>query len=76
TAYEFPSAEQVEAGGLDMALCGALLDKAVLGYESSGQVPLAEMIHRGLAVRRGTPKPFVVVDMPVGAVGIAITQDV
>ncbi len=33
------------------------------------------MIHHGRAVRRGAPNTFVVVDMPIGAVGISMTQD-
>ncbi|SUK61622.1 3-methyl-2-oxobutanoate hydroxymethyltransferase [Staphylococcus aureus] len=47
----------------------------VLGYESTVQVTLADMIHHGRAVRRGAPNTFVVVDMPIGAVGISMTQD-
>ena len=39
------------------------------------QVTLADMIHHGRAVRRGAPNTFVVVDMPIGAVGISMTQD-
>ncbi len=75
TAYDFPSAKQVEAAGIDMILVGDSLGMTVLGYESTVQVTLADMIHHGRAVRRGAPNTFVVVDMPIGAVGISMTQD-
>lgn len=66
TAYDFPSAKQVEAAGIDMILVGDSLGMTVLGYESTVQVTLADMIHHGRAVRRGAPNTFVVVDMPIG----------
>ena len=69
----FPSAKQVEAAGIDMILVGDSLGMTVLGYESTVQVTLADMIHHGRAVRRGAPNTFVVVDMPI--VGISMTQD-
>ena len=47
----------------------------VLGYENTVQVTVEDMIHHGKAVRRGAPNTFVVVDMPIGTVGICDEDD-
>lgn len=57
-----------------MILVGDSLGMTVLGYESTVQVTLADMIHHGRAVRRGAPNTFVVVDMLIGAVGISMNN--
>lgn len=64
TAYDFPSAKQAEQAGVDMILVGDSLGMVVLGYESTTEVTLEDMIHHAKAVRRGAPNTFVVVDMP------------
>lgn len=64
TAYDYPSAKQAEAAGIDMILVGDSLGNVVLGYDSTIQVKVEDMIHHGKAVRRGAPETFVVVDMP------------
>lgn len=76
TAYDYPSAKQAEQAAIDMILVGDSLGMTVLGYESTVQVTLDDMIHHGKAVRRGAPDTFVVVDMPIGTVGVNDTQDV
>ena len=70
TAYDYPSAKQVEAAQIDMILVGDSLGMTVLGYESTVDVTLEDMLHHSRAVRRGAPNTFVVVDMPFGSVGI------
>lgn len=47
----------------------------VLGYETTAQVTLDDMIHHGQAVRRGADDTFVVVDLPIGAVGVSAEHD-
>lgn len=64
TAYDFPSAKQVEQAGADVILVGDSLGMVVLGYDSTTQVTMDDMIHHGRAVRRGAKDTFVVVDMP------------
>ncbi|ATD30477.1 3-methyl-2-oxobutanoate hydroxymethyltransferase [Macrococcoides bohemicum] len=75
TAYDYPSARQVEKAGIDTILVGDSLGMTVLGYDTTVQVTLDDMIHHGRAVRRGAPNTFVIVDMPIGSVGISMEQD-
>lgn len=76
TAYDYPSAKQVEAAGIDMILVGDSLGMTVLGYESTVQVTLEDMIHHSKAARRGAPNTFIVSDLPIGTVGVSIEHDV
>lgn len=64
TAYDYPSAKQAEKAGIDMILVGDSLGMVALGYESTTEVTMDDMIHHAQAVRRGAPNTFVVVDMP------------
>ncbi|WP_339227157.1 3-methyl-2-oxobutanoate hydroxymethyltransferase [Oceanobacillus sp. FSL K6-2867] len=64
TAYDYPSAKHAEQSGIDMILVGDSLGMVVLGYDSTVQVKVDDMIHHGKAVRRGSPNTFTVVDMP------------
>lgn len=76
TAYDYPSAKQAEAAQIDTILVGDSLGMTVLGYESTVQVTVADMIHHTKAVRRGAPDTFVIVDVPFGAVGVSEAQDI
>lgn len=67
TAYDYPSAKQSEQAGLDTILVGDSLGMTVLGYESTVQVTMADMVHHTRAVRRGAPDTYVVVDLPFGS---------
>src|SRR5699024_5803845 len=64
TAYDYPSAKQVEEAKADTILVSDSLGMVVLGYASTTQVTLNDMIHHGKAVRRGAKDTFVIVDMP------------
>ncbi|HLR41889.1 MAG TPA: 3-methyl-2-oxobutanoate hydroxymethyltransferase [Pseudogracilibacillus sp.] len=64
TAYDYPSAKHAETAGVDTILVGDSLGMVVLGYDSTTQVTLDDMIHHAKAVRRGAKNTFVVVDMP------------
>src|SRR5690625_750534 len=64
TAYDYPSAAQVEAAGADMILVGDSLGMVTLGYDSTVQVTVTDMIHHAKAVKRGAKNSFVAVDMP------------
>lgn len=64
TAYDYPSAKMAEKAGVDTILVGDSLGNVVLGYDSTVQVTVNDMIHHGKAVRRGAPSTYLVVDMP------------
>lgn len=67
TAYDYPSAKLAEEQEVDMILVGDSLGMVVLGYDSTVQVTVEEMIHHGKAVRRGAKDTFMVVDLPFGS---------
>ncbi|EHC2042286.1 3-methyl-2-oxobutanoate hydroxymethyltransferase [Listeria monocytogenes] len=64
TAYDYPSAKNVEQAEADMILVGDSLGMVVLGYDSTVPVTMHDMIHHTKAVKRGALDTFVVTDMP------------
>jgi 3-methyl-2-oxobutanoate hydroxymethyltransferase len=64
TAYDAPSARVADRAGADIILVGDSLANVVLGYESTPQVTMDEMIHHTAAVTRTGPRALVVGDMP------------
>jgi 3-methyl-2-oxobutanoate hydroxymethyltransferase len=64
TAYDALFARLVAAAGVDAILVGDSLGNVILGYESTLPVTLDQMIHHGAAVRRGTERALLVVDLP------------
>lgn len=67
TAYDYPSAKLAEEAGVDVILVGDSLGMVVLGYDSTVNVTIEDMIHHGKATRRGARDTFLVVDMPFGS---------
>ncbi|WP_226034710.1 3-methyl-2-oxobutanoate hydroxymethyltransferase [Aquibacillus saliphilus] len=72
TAYDYPSAKISEEAEIDMILVGDSLGMVVLGYDSTIQVTIDDMIHHSKAVTRGAKDTFVVVDMPFMSYHISI----
>jgi 3-methyl-2-oxobutanoate hydroxymethyltransferase len=72
TAYDYPSAKMVEQAGADLILVGDSLGMVVLGYESTTDVTVSDMVHHAKAVRRGATDTFIVVDMPFMSYHISI----
>ncbi len=64
TAYDAPTARLAAESGIDMLLVGDSVGTAVLGYESTVPVTLADIIHHAKAVRRGAPNAHIVADLP------------
>ncbi|MCE4608285.1 MAG: 3-methyl-2-oxobutanoate hydroxymethyltransferase [Caldisphaeraceae archaeon] len=64
TAYDYPTAKIVDSAGVDLVLVGDSLGMVVLGYPSTLQVTMEEMIIHTKAVCNANPKAVVVTDMP------------
>jgi len=67
TAYDYPMAHAVESAGIDMILVGDSVANVVLGFESTKDVTMDQMIYHASAVRRGAPHTFLIGDMPYEA---------
>ena len=64
TAWDYLSAQLVDAADVDIALVGDSLAMPVLGYDTTVPLTLEEIIHHAKAVRRGLSAAFMVVDLP------------
>lgn len=66
TCYDYQTAQMLNETELDLILVGDSVGNVILGYETTVEVSLEEMITFGAAVKRGADQKFVVVDMPFG----------
>lgn len=64
TAYDFPTAQILDAAGVPVLLVGDSLGRNVLGYANELPVSMEEMLHHVKAVTRGTDRAMVVADLP------------
>ena len=64
TAYDYPTAQLAEEGGVDSILVGDSLAMVVLGHENTLSVTMDEMLHHCRAVKRGASIPLLIGDMP------------
>jgi len=71
TAYDAPSARLADAAGVDGLLVGDSAAMTVLGYDSTVQVTVDEMLMLTRAVTRSVRRPLVVADMPFGSFQIS-----
>lgn|SRR5690625_98546 len=76
TAYDYPSAKLAEAANVDMILVGDSLGMVVLGYSSTVQVTMNDMIHHAKAARRGAENTFIVVDMPFMSYHVSLEESI
>jgi 3-methyl-2-oxobutanoate hydroxymethyltransferase len=64
TAYDYPTAQILDAAGIPVLLVGDSVARNVLGYPNELPVTMEEMLHHTRAVARGTERAMVVGDMP------------
>jgi 3-methyl-2-oxobutanoate hydroxymethyltransferase len=64
TAYDFPTAQLVDAAGVEGILVGDSLSMVVQGHESTLPVTLDQMIYHAEMVGRAVEHALVIVDMP------------
>jgi 3-methyl-2-oxobutanoate hydroxymethyltransferase len=76
TAYDHPSAEVVDAAGVDIVLVGDSAANVVLGYPTTVAVTTDELLVLVRAVRRGLRRPLLVADLPFGSYEVSDEQAV
>lgn len=64
TAYDYPTAVFADRAGIDMLLVGDSAAMTMLGYSSTVEIGMDEMLVFARAVRRGAKRTFVVGDLP------------
>ncbi len=64
TAYDYPTGKVADLAGVDMILVGDSLAGVVLGYETTNEVTVEDMIHHIAAVSRSKPQALLIGDMP------------
>jgi 3-methyl-2-oxobutanoate hydroxymethyltransferase len=67
TAYDFPSARIAAAGGVDVILVGDSAAMTVLGYSSTRDISVDELLMLTRAARRGAMSIPVIGDLPYGS---------
>lgn len=66
TCYDYQTAQLLNETELDLILVGDSLGNVILGYNSTIQVTIEDMITFSSAVKRGAPDKLVICDMPFG----------
>jgi 3-methyl-2-oxobutanoate hydroxymethyltransferase len=67
TAYDYPTAQILDAAGLPILLVGDSLGMVMLGYPTTLPVTLDAIIHHTQAVVRGSEHALIVADLPFGS---------
>jgi 3-methyl-2-oxobutanoate hydroxymethyltransferase len=73
TAYDFNTARALEESGLDYILVGDSLANVFLGYQTTQEVSLDEMLMCTRAVKRGAPNTKIIGDLPYVSVSKGVT---
>jgi len=76
TAYDFPTAEILDAAGIPVLLVGDSVGRNALGYENELPVTMEEMLHHTRAVARGAERAMVVGDMPFMSFQVSVEEGV
>jgi len=74
TAYDYLSAKILDEAGIPILLVGDSLGMVMLGYPTTLQVTLDEMIHHSKAVARGSRQALLVGDLPFMSYHTSVEQ--
>lgn len=72
TAYDYSTAKYIDEAGVDMVLVGDSLANVALGYNSTQEISMDEMLIFTGAVARGVKRALVIGDMPFMSFNISI----
>ena len=64
TAYDYTTAQMVDAAEIPLVLVGDSLGMVVLGYDTTVPVTVDDFLHHARAVVRGTKRALIVGDLP------------
>ncbi len=64
TAYDYPMAMAIDKAGVDSVLVGDSLGMVMLGYASTVEVTMDDVLYHAKAVRKGVKNAFLIGDMP------------
>lgn len=76
TAYDYTTAKLLDKGGVDTILVGDSLGMVILGYETTLQVTMDDMIHHTKAVSRGVTSALIIGDMPFLSYHISVEETI
>ena len=76
TAYDYPTAQMLDAAGVHCLLVGDSLGMVVQGHDTTIPVTLEQMIYHGEIVARGAKRAMVIVDLPFPVGQINVTHTV
>ncbi|HEU5348877.1 MAG TPA: 3-methyl-2-oxobutanoate hydroxymethyltransferase [Ktedonobacterales bacterium] len=74
TAYDYPTAQILDAAGVPILLVGDSLGMVMLGYPTTLPVTLDTIIHHAQAVVRGTEHALIVADLPFGTFQVSTEE--
>lgn len=74
TCYDALFARLLDAAGVDLLLVGDSLNEVIAGHRTTLSATLDQMIYHGAAVRRGTERALVVVDLPFLSYQVSIEE--
>jgi 3-methyl-2-oxobutanoate hydroxymethyltransferase len=74
TCYDAIFARLLEEAGVDVLLVGDSLNQVIAGHETTLSATLDQMIYHAAAVRRGSRRPLVFVDLPFLTYQVSIAE--
>ena len=76
TAYDYTTAQLLDTAGVNSILVGDSLGMTMLGYETTLEVTMDDMIHHTKAVSRGVEQALIIGDMPFLSYHISIEDTI